>query len=137
MGVKECTGTFEVQLQPEPPFEESQGVVLARATGNKRFQGALEGTSVVHMLSARTPTPGAAGYVALERITGQLEGRSGSFVAVHCGTMGDGSSNLSITIVPGSGTEGFAGIQGTMGIRIEDGVHHYDLRYALSEPANS
>jgi hypothetical protein len=120
-------GTFEVTMQAEPPFDVVHGVSLSRASFDKRFGGSLEATSKVQMLAARTPVKDSAGYVALERITGTLEGRTGSFVLVHVGLMNHGERSLKIHIVADSGTEGFSGIQGTMNIDIVDGKHFYEL----------
>lgn len=125
------TGSFEVKMQGEPPYEVVEGVSLGRASFDKRFHGPLTATSQVQMLAARTPTPGSAGYVALERITGSLEGKSGTFVVVHLGLMDRGAQSLRIDVVPDSGTGALAGIKGQMKIRIEGGQHFYDLEYAL------
>src|SRR2546429_291726 len=105
-------GTFEVVMQPEPPYDVVDGVSLGRAGFDKRFFGPLDGTGKVQMLAARTPVENSAGYVALERICGAVEGRRGTFVVVHTGLMTRGASSLSITIVPDSGTGELAGISG-------------------------
>jgi hypothetical protein len=121
------TGTFDVSLTPnsaaDAPFG---GMAIA-----KNFHGPLNGTSVGQMLAERTPVEGSAGYVALERVTATLAGRSGSFVLQHSGTMDRGAQSLAITVVPDSGTGGLTGITGRMHIRIEGGVHHYDFTYRL------
>src|SRR5690606_31082454 len=72
-------GTFEVEMTPEPPYSAVDGVTLARATVDKRFDGPLAATNQVHMLAARTAVPDSAGYVGLERVTGSLDGKDGSF----------------------------------------------------------
>lgn len=126
-------GTFEVQMTGEPPYEVVDGISLSRASFDKRFSGPLNGTSKVQMLAARTKVPNSAGYVALERIVGELEGRSGSFVVVHLGLMNQGAQSLTIHIVPDSGTGALVGIAGKMAIRIEGGQHYYGLEYAFPE----
>jgi hypothetical protein len=126
------TGRFEVQLQAEPPFDVSDGVTLGRARFDKTFTGALEATSVVHMTSARTALPDSAAYVAVERITGSLEGRAGSFCVVHLATMNRGAQSLRITVVPDSGSGGLLGLRGEMRIRLERGQHHYEFEYELA-----
>ncbi|MBK6683223.1 MAG: DUF3224 domain-containing protein [Deltaproteobacteria bacterium] len=126
-------GTFEVQMTGEPPYEVVDGISLSRASFDKRFSGPLNGTSKVQMLAARTKVPNSAGYVALERIVGELEGRSGSFVVVHLGLMNQGAQSLTIHIVPDSGTGALVGIAGKMTIRIEGGQHYYGLEYAFPE----
>ncbi|WP_373046912.1 DUF3224 domain-containing protein [Vulgatibacter sp.] len=124
-------GTFEIQMKAEPPYDTVDGVALARTSFDKQFAGPLEATSVVHMLSARTPVAGSAGYVAIERVTGTLDGRRGTFVLQHNGVMERGASSLSVTVVPDSGTGELRGLSGSLAIRIEAGQHHYDFEYEL------
>jgi hypothetical protein len=130
-----ATGTFEITMHPEPPYDATDGVSLARASFDKKFAGALEGTSTVHMLSVRTTVEGSAGYVALERVTGALLGRPGGFVLLHTGLMNRGAPSLSVTVVPDSATGDLAGLSGRMEIKIENGVHSYDFTYAIGETA--
>lgn len=124
-------GSFDITMQPEPPYDTEGGITLSRASFDKRFSGPLEATSKVQMLAARTPVQGSAGYVALERISGSLEGRRGSFVVVHTGLMMRGTPSLSISIVPDSGTDELTGISGRMDIQIVDGKHFYEIEYEL------
>jgi hypothetical protein len=100
---------------------------------DKHYHGELEGQGVGEMLSAMTTTEGSAGYVAIERVSGKLQGRSGSFVVQHTGTMARGAQALSITVVPDSGTGELAGIAGTMRIRIEERKHFYEFDYVLPQ----
>jgi len=126
----EAQGRFLVTLAPmQPPAPGMDWLAL-----DKRFEGDLVATSRGVMISAGDPGAGSAGYVAMERVAGQLAGRSGSFALQHDGTMAGGGQQLSIRIVPGSGTAGLAGISGTMAIRIEAGTHFYSLRYDLPAP---
>lgn len=125
------SGTFDVTAAHEPPFEAIDGVTLGRSRFDKRFSGALSGTGAVQMLSARTATPNSAGYVAVERVSGKLDGKEGTFVLLHMGVMTRGSPSLIITVVPDSGTGALAGLVGSMQIRVEDGKHHYDFDYSL------
>lgn len=129
--VRTVSGTFDVSVTPEPSLDEADGVVLARMTIDKRFHGPLDGVGCVHMTSARTPVAESAGYVAVEKIDGTLEGRRGSFVALHTGVMERGEQSLSITIVPDSGTGQLQGISGRMAVDIVDGRHHYTLTYEV------
>jgi hypothetical protein len=129
-------GTFEVQLAPLAP----QPLAHAEADGNlgrlsidKQFQGDLSGLSQGEMLSARTAVEGSAGYVAIERVTGTLHGRQGSFVLQHAGTMNRGAQQLVISVVPDSGTGELEGLAGTMTLHIADGVHAFDLAYTLPD----
>lgn len=126
-------GTFEVQLTPHAPEAGADGTVPARLTLDKQFHGDLEATSHGQMLAASTGVEGSAGYVAMERVHGTLQGRSGSFVLQHSGTMDRGSQKLSITVVPDSGTEELAGLAGRMDIIIANGTHSYEFEYTIPE----
>ncbi|WP_379653989.1 DUF3224 domain-containing protein [Pseudoxanthomonas sp. UC19_8] len=131
-----ATGTFEVKLQPQGGIgpETDDGNSLSRLSLDKRFSGDLVGTGVGEMLAARAAVPTSASYVAIERVTGTLDGRSGSFVLVHRGVMQGERQQLEVQVSPGSGTGALAGITGTLAIRIENGQHFYDLSYALPDP---
>lgn len=126
-------GTFTVDVRPLPPAP-AEG--LARFTINKQIHGDLEGATHGEMFSGGNPKQGAAGYVAIERITGVLSGRKGSFALQHFATMDARGPNMQVIVVPGSGAGELAGISGTFTIRIENGQHFYDLDYTLpdSEP---
>lgn len=126
-------GTFEIQATPQPPYDTSDGVSLGRMTIEKRFEGELVATSHVEMISARTETPGSAGYVAIERVRGTLQGREGSFVLQHSGTMNRGASSLAVTVVPDSGTGALTGLAGAMTIDIREGKHFYVFEGALPD----
>ena len=99
----------------------------------KRFHGDLDGTGEGEMLTAITDTKGSAGYVAIERVTGVLRGKRGVFVFQHAGTMSRGAQQLSITVVPDSGTGDLAGIAGTFRIQVEGKEHRYTFEYALPD----
>ncbi len=126
-------GTFDVTLTPQGTDDDGSGVPLGRLAIDKRFHGPLDATSRGEMLSARTATPGSAGYVAIERVTGTLAGRRGSFVLQHTGVMTRGAPQLSVTVVPDSGTGELAGLTGTMDIIVSPGKHEYDFRYAFAD----
>lgn len=127
--VKRASGTFEVKMAPLTTGDDVPG----RMSLDKQFHGALEATGKGEMLTAMTSVQGSAGYVAIERVTGKLDGRSGSFVLQHSGIMSRGEPNLTITVVPDSGTGELAGIAGRMMINIADGKHSYDFEYTLGE----
>jgi hypothetical protein len=130
--MKEVRGEFEVKSKPEPPYSTADGVALGRTHIDKTFHGPLEATSALEMLSAMTSVKGSAAYVAIERIVGTLEGRSGSFVVQHNATMTRGAPSLAITVVPDSGTGELTGISGSIAIEIVDGKHFYVMRYAIA-----
>jgi Protein of unknown function (DUF3224) len=126
-------GTFEVTLTPQAPDDNTDESGLGRLSIDKQFQGDLEGTSKGTMLAAGTATEGSAGYVAIERVSGTLQGRGGTFLLQHNGIMARGAGQLTITVVPDSGTDQLAGLAGTMAIDIVDGKHFYDFAYTLGE----
>ncbi len=124
-------GTFEVKLGPLETYNQAADAKVGRMSIDKTFLGDLAGTSQGEMLSGGSPAEGSAGYVAIERVTGALQGRSGSFLLQHSGTMTPASQQATITVVPGSGTGELEGLAGTMSIEIEDGKHRYDFEYTL------
>lgn len=128
-----ASGSFDVKLNPQKPNSEiAQAANLGRMTIDKQFHGDLGATSKREMISARTETEGSAGYVAMERVTGTLKGRRGSFVLQHSATMSRGVPALSITVVPDSGTGDLKGITGKMNIMIApDGKHSYEFDYTI------
>jgi len=128
---KHATGTFEVKVTPQTAEDSSQHATLGRMSLDKQFHGDLQGESKGQMLTARTAVEGSAGYVAIERVSGVLHGRSGTFVLQHTGTMNRGALQLSITVVPDSGTDQLAGLAGTMSITMAEGKHSYDFTYTL------
>ena len=128
-----ASGTFEVKLVPQPPEDKAEGSTLARMSLDKQFHGDLEATSKGQMLTAGTDVKGSAGYVAIERITGTLQGRAGSFVLQHSGTLTRGAPQQSVTVVPDSGTGQLVGLTGKMTGTIADGKHSYDFDYTLPE----
>lgn len=128
----QANGQFDVTLAPQPHAPGLEQANLGRMTIDKQFQGDLEATSLGEMLSAMGQVQGSAGYVAIERVTGTLHGRRGSFVLQHRGVMDRGVPELSVTVVPDSGTEALSGLSGSMQIRIEEGKHYYTFDYMLS-----
>jgi hypothetical protein len=129
-----ATGTFDVKLTPVPFDDKAADATLGRMLIDKQFHGDLEATSRGQMLSAGTGGKGSSGgYVAIERVSGKLNGREGTFVLQHNGTMTRGTPQLSITVVPDSGTGQLEGLAGTMTIKIDNGKHSYDFEYTLAE----
>jgi hypothetical protein len=97
----------------------------------KQFHGDLVATSTGQMLTGMTEVKGSGVYVAVERVTGSLHGRNGSFILHHLGLMVRGVPQLTVSVVPDSGTGELAGITGTLNIIIADGKHSYDFAYTL------
>jgi len=129
---KTASGTFDVKINPQTddnPIEPSIG----RMTIDKQYHGDIEATGKGQMLTAGTEVQGSGVYVAIEKVTGKLDGKSGSFAMQHSGTMTRGTPNLVITVVPDSGTGELAGLTGKMMINIVDGKHFYEFEYAIEK----
>jgi hypothetical protein len=126
-----ATGSFEVKLSPQAPAAETEDANIGRMIIDKRFHGELEAASKGEMLSAMSGVKGSAGYVALERVTGTLAGKTGSFVLQHSGSMDRGKPSLTVSVVPDSGTEDLTGLSGTMQIIVEGAKHSYVFEYSL------
>jgi len=131
---KKISGEFDVKLAPQA--QDGAADAPGRMLLDKQYHGALEATAAGQMLAMQTTVKGSAGYVAMERVTGKLDGREGSFALQHTGTMDRGAPTLSVTVVPDSGTGALQGLVGRMEIRIEGGKHFYDFEYGLPEPAD-
>lgn len=129
-----ASGPFSVKMEPQTQDEASESQVPGRMLLDKEFHGDLEATSKGQMLTALTAVEGSAGYVAIERVSGTLAGRRGTFALQHSGIMTRGTQQLTITVVPDSGTEQLVGLAGTMEIDIVDGKHSYNLAYTLPQP---
>ncbi len=127
---KNARGEFNVAIVPQADRDIP---MLARMTIDKTFTGGLEATSRGQMLSARSAVPDSAGYVAIERVDGMLDGKKGSFVLQHSATMDRGVPTQTITVVPDSGTDELEGLTGALTVIIADGKHSYDLAYSLPE----
>ena len=130
---KRAAGTFEVKVLPLPADDGVDTGGFGRMSIDKVFSGALTGTSKGQMVAGMTAVQGSGAYVALERVTGSLDGRSGSFILHHTGTMGGGKQELHIAVVPDSGTGVLVGLAGTMRIVIDGGKHSYEFDYSLGD----
>ncbi|MEP6990930.1 MAG: DUF3224 domain-containing protein [bacterium] len=126
-----ASGTFDVTLAPQDTEGYSGDGTLGRMTIDKRFHGDLEGTSRGQMLTASGSVKTSAGYVAIERVTGSLHGRTGSFALMHTGTMNRGVPGLVIAVVPDSGTDALEGLAGSFTIIRAGGAHSYEFDYEL------
>ena len=123
-------GTFSVKVAPLTPAPIES---ISRYSLEKELNGDIEGTSRGEMMGAGDLATGNAGYVAIEVVTGTLNGKRGSFALQHSSTMESGASSMNIKVVPGSGTGDLKGISGTFIIRIENGKHFYDFEYKLPD----
>jgi hypothetical protein len=126
-----ASGTFEVKMNPQ---DQGADMPIGRMQIDKQFQGDLVGTSKGQMLMASSSSvKDSAGYVAIEKVTGTLNGRRGSFYLQHNGVMTRGVGELTITVIPDSGTDQLAGLRGKMNIIIAEGKHSYEFEYTLGE----
>jgi hypothetical protein len=130
---KHASGSFEVKLSPEAMSAVAKESGLGRMSIDKSFSGSLTASSKGEMLAYRSSVQGSAGYVAMETVSGTLDGRKGSFVFQHSSTMTRGVPTQSITVVPDSGTDELSGLSGSMTIQIEQGQHFYKFDYTLAE----
>ncbi|UXH76703.1 DUF3224 domain-containing protein [Roseateles amylovorans] len=124
-------GDFVVKLLPLSFEGQPDGSKLGRMSIDKTITGDLVATTQGQMLSATTDVKGSAGYVAIERVQGTLNGKKGSFVLQHTGTMNKGAPSLSVTVVPDSGTDELVGLSGTFHIILDKGRHSYEFSYSL------
>lgn len=131
-----ASGTFDVKMTAQVP-DDKVAAAVGRFSIDKQFHGELEGTSKGEMLAISTAVPGSAGYVAMEQITGTLNGRTGTFALQHTGTMTRGAPQLSVTVVPDSGTGELSGLSGKLDIKIADGKHFYEFDYTLAQHPES
>ena len=129
-----AVGTVEVTMNPEPAYDSNEGASIARVSIKKQFSGDLRASSTVEMIGARSLLEkGSAGYVAIERVTGSLFGKSGSFVLQHSGTMTRGKGELRVSVVPDTGTDELKGLSGLMTIEISEGNHSYVFDYSFDD----
>ncbi|MBB4634823.1 DUF3224 domain-containing protein [Longimicrobium terrae] len=125
------TGPFEVKMTPQA----DEGSPLGRMLLDKQYHGDLEATSIGQMLAGMTAVTGSAGYVAMEKVIGALDGRAGTFILMHMGVMDRGAQSLTISVIPDSGTGELEGLSGTMKIVMPDGKHAYEFDYELPATA--
>jgi Protein of unknown function (DUF3224) len=127
-------GVFVVKMSPLAIEGQSVGSKLGRMSIDKTISGDLVATTVGQMLSAMTDVKGSAGYVAIEKVEGALNGKKGTFVLQHTGVMNRGVPSLAVTVVPDSGTNELLGLEGEFQIKIADGKHNYEFVYRLPAP---
>jgi hypothetical protein len=128
-----ASGTFDVTLTPQGTDNKAQGATLGRSAMIKTFKGDLAGEGRGEMLTALTDVKGSAAYVAIEHVSGTLHGRRGTFVLQHTGTLTRGTPDLTVRVVPDSGTGALVGLSGRLTIEIDAGKHSYVLDYTLPE----
>ncbi|HMF92164.1 MAG TPA: DUF3224 domain-containing protein [Candidatus Angelobacter sp.] len=131
--MQHAAGPFDVKVNPQKTDnKEAESAKVSRMSLDKQYHGDLEGSGQGEMLAAGDAKSSGV-YVAIERVTGTLKGRNGSFLLQHSGVMTRGVGQLTITVVPDSGTGDLTGISGKMNIIIEGGKHSYEFDYTLPE----
>jgi hypothetical protein len=125
------SGPFDVKITPQPADDATHPSAVGRMRIDKQFHGELDATTEGQMLAVSTEANGSAVYVAVEHVTGSLNGRTGTFVLMHAGSMTSDARQLSVTVAPASGTGELAGLSGSMNIIIADGKHSYEFDYVL------
>ena len=127
--IQHATGPFDVKMIPQ---DDKAVVGVTRMLIDKQYHGDLEGAAKGQMLTGGMSADKSGAYVAIEKFTGTLHGRTGSFVLHHTGIMTRGKPDLTILVAPDSGSGQLAGISGKMTINIAaDGKHSYDFEYTL------
>lgn len=129
------TGEFDVKMNPEAMSAVAAESGIGRMSLDKTYRGALDASGTGEMLAYMDRALGSGAYVAMERVRGTLDGRSGAFLLHHTGVMTRGAPGLAVKVVPDSGEGELAGLGGTLNIRIEGGKHYYDFDYVLSTVA--
>jgi hypothetical protein len=129
---KTIKGKFSVKSQALDADELTQTLSAMRMRFDKQFEGALNATSVVSMMGIMNRELGSGGYVAIEKVTGEIEGKKGSFLLQHSSIMDRGAPSQTIRVIPDSGTDALLGISGHMTIDIIEGQHFYTFEYTLS-----
>ncbi|HEY2207093.1 MAG TPA: DUF3224 domain-containing protein [Pseudonocardia sp.] len=128
----DATGTFEITRWDEAPYDKAEGATLGRVTVGKTFRGALSGSSAAELLTATADVPGSAAYVGIERFTGTLDGRAGTFVLRHAAMMSGDGGDMTVVVLPDSGADELRTLRGELDItRHPDGTHSYALHYRL------
>lgn len=126
-------GRFDLKWTEEPAYDDAEGAELAHVVITKTFHGDITGSSVTHMTKAMSPREDSAGYVAIERVTGSLHGKSGSFVLQHNAIMDRSEPMLNIVVVPETATGELTGLRGSVVVEITEGRHDYVFDYTLAE----
>ena len=124
-----AAGTFDVTLVPQADAENPVG----RMSIDKVFHGDIEGTSKGTMLASMGSEPGSGAYVAIEKVTGTLHGKRGTFALHHVGVMNRNAQSLTVLVIPDSGTEELKGITGSLTIIIDGKKHSYEFEYTISK----
>ena len=123
-------GTFDVKITPQASDLAPEGPNLGRMSLDKQYHGDLEASAKGEMITAAgIAVKESAAYSAVERVTGTLHGKKGSFALQHTGVMTRGTPSLNITVVPDSGTGELAGLTGKMDIIIEGKQHSHVFKH--------
>jgi Protein of unknown function (DUF3224) len=133
MMISKATGTFSVKLELQPASVQADAAVIGRRSLDKKFHGDLEASSSGEMLSVMTDVDGSMAYVALEKVSGTLAGKQGSFILQHASQMVRGQPFQSIRVVPDSAMGDLLGLDGEMRIDVQNGEHSYVFEYHFAK----
>ena len=90
-----ATASFEITTWDEQAYDKQDGIKLSRTRVVKTFRGEIQGESTAELLMAVAGQDSAA-YVGVERVTGRVDGRQGSFVYLHTATAAGGAHVLTL-----------------------------------------
>jgi len=132
--VMRATGKFDVKITPQASDLAPEGPNLGRMSIEKQYHGDLDAAAKGEMITAAgIAVKESAAYSAVERVSGSLHGKKGTFALQHTGIMTRGTPSLNITVVPDSGTGELVGLTGKMDIIIEGKEHSYVLDYEIQK----
>ena len=109
------------KYEPSAYDEPTEGPVLTRIHVEESYSGDITGAGVAEFLHAARPD-GSASFVGIERVTGAVAGRTGTFLLQEAGTLQDNAVSGDWFVIPGSGTGQLAGLRGTGEFRVALGA---------------
>ena len=133
MLVKAANAHFTIKSWDEKPYSEGNGVPkMTKASVSKAYTGEIAGEGQAEYVMMYRPD-GSATFVGLERITGRVAGKQGSFVLQRTGVFESGLAKESYTVIAGSGTGELSGLTGEGQTALGHGTEYpFSLAYELS-----
>ena len=132
--MKTANARFAIKSWDEKPDSEGKDQPkLTRASVTKSYTGDIEGDAQVEYLMMYR-SDGSAAFVGLERVTGRIGDKAGTFVLQRTGVFESGQAKESYSVIPGSATGELRGLRGDGNTAVGHGMEHpFTLRYAFSE----
>ena len=129
---KQITIPFQLTGWDAAPYDETtENPTLTRVVVKKSFEtDDLKGEATGELLMCSS-ADGSAGYTIMDRVTGELCGRVGSFVMIHGATTDE--MRAGGKIVPGSGTDALASIAGTVEFQSDENGKRIILDFTLED----